>query len=77
MSVFSFVLALAATVFGFIYLMAKLRIDRSQGVHQEEDVALTQELHRNLARMEQRIESLETLLLERETAQQRAHSTRD
>jgi len=76
MSFFTFVFAVVCTVLGFVYLMAKLRLDRNQGLYQEDEAAQTQELHRNLARMEQRIETLETLLLERETAQQRSETTR-
>ena len=77
MNVFTFILALVAVFLGFSYLMAKLRIDRKSGPRQEDEAALTQELNRNLVRMEQRIETLETLLLERETAQQRGETARD
>jgi phage shock protein B len=66
MSVFVFVLSLVVTILGFVYLMNRLQIDKNQGVYREDEAVLMQELHRGLVKMEQRIETLETLLLERD-----------
>jgi len=56
------------SVVGWIFLEALkiLRGDpRARHKHNGQDARIIQELHRGLARMEERIEALETLLLER------------
>ena len=65
MSPFVFVLCLVAMVMAFVYLLAKRGMDKCDRRYGDEDTALTQELERGLRRMENRIESLETLLLDR------------
>ena len=69
MNVFVFVIVLLSVILGFVYLMARLRQEKHQGGLQENEVSVLQQLHRGLARMEQRIETLETLLLDRERAE--------
>jgi len=60
-----FALLLIAMAMGFVWLMASDRVRRTDKRYSQEDAELMQELHRGLQRMEQRIEALETLLLER------------
>ena len=68
MNVFVFVLLLISVILGFVYLMSRLRQEKEQGGLQESEAAILQEMYRGLAKMEQRIETLETLLLDRERA---------
>lgn len=68
MNVFVFTLALISVILGFIYLMTRLGMEKKIGTGLEDEAAILQELHRGLAKMEQRIETLETLLLDRERA---------
>jgi len=78
MSAFVFVLCLVAMVMAFVYLLAKQGMDKRDRRYGDEDTALTQELERGLRRMEDRIESLETLLMDRaERSQERAKRSRE
>lgn len=77
MNVFVFTLALMSLIFGFIYLMARLRHEKQQGGQLEGEAQLLQELYRGLAKMEKRIETLETLLLDRERADAHDRALRD
>lgn len=68
---FEFIIVLVAMGLGAAVLLALLSTCRSRGggggkALDAEETRLIQDLHRNLARMEDRIESLETLLLDRE-----------
>lgn len=49
----------------WIYAMARIKVNTSNDAYNEEDTATIQELHRGLERMSARIESLETILLDR------------
>lgn len=76
MDPFTFVLALAAMIMGFVYVMTRMRLKRQDSAAQVDEAAFMQEMHQNLARMEARIESLETLLLEREASAARSNDQR-
>lgn len=63
------VVALIAIAIVLVLLLRTLR-DRRQGPESEaamDETRMIQELYRGMSRMEQRVEALETLLLERET----------
>ncbi len=77
MNVFVFVLLLISVILGFVYLMSRLRQEKEQGGLQENEAAILQEMYRGLAKMEQRIETLETLLLDRERADAHDRAMRD
>ncbi len=64
MSVYIFTLCLIGLILGFIYKMAKMGINRRDENYSNDETELIQELNRSLVRMEQRIEALETLLVE-------------
>ena len=53
------------------YLLFKFFGDRFSAESRQEETKLIQELHQGLGRLERRIESLETLLLEQEKANER------
>ena len=68
--VFGSIIALFAIIFGFVLALAKVK--RGGGSFrggerlQAEEARLIQELHRGLSRMEERVEALETIMLDRE-----------
>jgi phage shock protein B len=67
--VFGSIIALFAIIFGFVVAMAKVKRGSSfrGGEHlQAEEARLIQELHRGLSRMEERVEALETIMLDQE-----------
>ncbi|EPR41821.1 hypothetical protein dsx2_2987 [Desulfovibrio sp. X2] len=53
-------------IFGFIFGLLWLRRGRKGRSTRDEETRDAQEMHRTLERMERRVESLETLLMERE-----------
>ncbi len=63
-SPFIFVLSLVGMIMGFIYLMSRSGIKHIEKKYPEEDTQIIQEINRGLMRMEERIESLETLVSE-------------
>lgn len=65
MNTFVFVLALVTIIMWFIYRMARLGVTRQDARYGQDDTELIQEIHRGLTRMEQRVETLETLLMEK------------
>jgi hypothetical protein len=64
MSGYLFVLCLVGMILAFGYRFARLGIQRKDLQYNEEETELIQELNRSLVKMEQRIEALETLLVE-------------
>ncbi len=67
--VFGFALAVVVIVFGFALLKAKIQIGgslRQGGQLQANETRLIQEIHQGLTRMEERVEALETILLDRD-----------
>jgi phage shock protein B len=64
MNVFFFVLCLIGLILAFVYKMATMGIRRNDEAYNDDETALIQELNRSMVRMEQRIEALETLLVE-------------
>ena len=67
--VFGSIIALFAIIFGFVLALAKVKRGgslRGSERLQAEEARLIQELHRGLSRMEERVETLETILLDRE-----------
>lgn len=67
--VFGSIIALFAIIFGFVLALAKVKRGGSfRGGErlQAEEARLIQELHRGLSRMEERVEALETIMLDRE-----------
>lgn len=77
MNVFVFALSLVSVILGFIYLMTRLGFEKKQEAGLEGEATILQELHRGLAKMEKRIETLETLLLDRERADAHDRAYRD
>lgn len=66
MNVYVFVLALVTIIMWFLYRIARIGVDRQDARYGQDDTELIQEIHRGLARMEQRVETLETLLLDKQ-----------
>lgn len=67
--VFGSIITFFIVVFGFILAMKRVHIggsSRERGRLSEEETRLIQELHRGLTKMEERVEALEMILLERE-----------
>ncbi|MCC6143975.1 MAG: hypothetical protein IT368_09225 [Candidatus Hydrogenedentes bacterium] len=73
MGFFEFVLALVALFMVFFIMMART-VHRRDRRYAQDDTELIQELHHGLQRMSQRVETLETLLLERAPDQDRGTS---
>lgn len=65
MSGYVFVLCLVGMLLLFGYRFARLGIQRKDLQYNQEETELIQELNRSLVKMEQRIEALETLLVEK------------
>ena len=65
MSPFVFVLSLIGLVMFFVYKMASIGVSRRDSEYNAEETELMQEIHRKLVTMEERVESLETILVER------------
>ena len=63
MNVFTFVILVV--IIGCTYEIIKKGMDRRDRQHPTEDTELMQQLNRSTARMEQRIEALETILMDR------------
>ncbi len=49
----------------FVYKIAKAVVEKKDKDYGSDETELIQDIHRGLSRMEQRIESLETILLDR------------
>ena len=67
--VFGSIIAVIVIIFGFVLAMAKIKRGGSFRHGEElqaEETRLIQELHRGLSRMEERVEALETILLDKE-----------
>jgi len=63
--VFGSIVALAALICGTILIIIKSRSNRGpHGANDNEEAKVIQEIYQGLAKMEQRIESLETILRE-------------
>jgi phage shock protein B len=62
MDVFAFILALVAIVMYGLYHIAKAGVAHSDAAYGASDTELIQQVNRSLLKMEQRIETLETLL---------------
>lgn len=60
-----FVLIILFGAMYWIYAMARIKVNRSNDDYNDADTATIQELHRGLEKMAARIESLETILLDR------------
>ena len=72
--VFGSIIALFAIIFGFVLAMAKVKRGGSfrHGEQlQAEEARLIQELHQGLSRMEDRVEALETILVDREAKEEK------
>ncbi|MBI1320320.1 MAG: phage-shock protein [Candidatus Hydrogenedens sp.] len=65
MSPFTFVLALIGLIMYFIYKMASIGVNRNDAAYNPEETEMIQAMHKQLLKMEERVESLETLLVER------------
>ena len=75
--VFGTVIAIIVVVLGFILAMAKIKRGGSfrDGERlQADETKLIQELHNGLTKMEERVEALEILLLDREAKDHRKES---
>jgi phage shock protein B len=71
--IFGSILAFVIIIFGFILAMAKIKKGgsfRGGEQLQANETKLIQELHQGLTKMEERIEALETLLLDRDARSQ-------
>jgi len=67
--VFGSIIAVIVIIFGFVLAMAKIKRGGSFRHGEElqaEETRLIQELHRGLSRMEERVEALETILLDKD-----------
>jgi len=63
--VFGSLLAIAALICGTILLIIKTRDSRiTEGKSRSEEAMIIQEIYQGLSKMEQRIESLETILMD-------------
>ena len=63
--VFGSIVALAALICGTVLIIVKIRNTRGpQGASNNEEAKVIQEIYQGLSKMEQRIESLETILME-------------
>ena len=71
--VFGSLILLIALVFGFILAVKRNQAEsRRRGEkHGSDETELIQEIHKGLSRMEERVEALETILLERERKKKR------
>ena len=72
--VFGSIVAIVALILGFILMTKKLKRGGSfrQGEQLNADeTRLIQELHQGISRMEQRVDALETILMDREKKSQR------
>lgn len=65
MTAYTFVLALIGLIMYFVYKMASIGVNRSDAAYNPEETELIQDIHRHLVKMEERVEALETLLVER------------
>lgn len=65
MNVYLFTLCLIGLVMFFVYKMAHIGVSRSDAAYNPDETELIQEIHRGLTKMEERIDSLETILTER------------
>lgn len=61
---FTFTLLLIFGSMYWIYALAKMNVKKRDGHYSDADTEVIQEMHRSLERMGQRIESLETILLD-------------
>lgn len=72
--IFAFILAVLGIIFGSVISLARIgrggSIRKGEQFHADE-TRIIQEIHQGLSRMEKRVESLETILLEKETADDR------
>ncbi len=72
--IFAFILAVLGLIFGSVISLARIgrggSIRKGEQFHADETRTI-QEIHQGLSRMEKRVESLETILLEKETADDR------
>ncbi len=66
MNPFIFTLCLIGLILGFVYAMARVGISRRDNSYSEEETELIQALNRNLVKMEQRVDALETLLADQQ-----------
>lgn len=65
--VFGSIVALAALICGTVLIIFKIRSTRGpQGAGDHEEAKVIQEIYQGLTKMEQRIDSLETILTERQ-----------
>ena len=63
--VFGSIVALAALICGTVLIIIKIRSNRGpQGANDNEEAKVIQEIYQGLTKMEKRIESLETILME-------------
>lgn len=77
--IFGTVLAIVVIVFAFVLLKAKIQTGgsfRGGEQLQANETRLIQELHQGLSRMEERIEALETIMLDREEKEERKEDTK-
>jgi phage shock protein B len=65
MDVFVFLLSLIGLIMFFLYKMVSIGVRRRDERYNLEDTEMIQQLNRNLEKMERRIETLETLLIEK------------
>jgi len=65
MNAYVFVLCLIGLVLFFVYKVASVGVSRNDSEYNTEETELIQEIHRSLVQMEERVEALETLLVER------------
>lgn len=65
MSVYVFVLCVLGLMMFFIYKMASIGVQRRDERYNADETEIIQELNRSLEKMERRVETLETLLIEK------------
>lgn len=65
MSPFIFVLIFTGIVLAFVLQMTRLGVKRQDANYNEDETELLQELNKGIQRMEQRVEALETILMDK------------
>lgn len=70
--IFGSFVAITAIIFGYLLLSKRMKEGGSLKASEQlnaEETRLIQEIHQGLSRMEERVEALETILLEREESE--------
>ena len=77
--IFAFILAVLGIIFGSVISLARIgkggSIRKGEQFHADE-TRIIQEIYQGLSKMEKRVESLETILLEKETAYEKGKRER-